>query len=337
MNSVQKQPEDIPSACGKVILLGEHAVVYGTPALACGLPGAVRLRMVRSRENGLRVSVPAWDFRHSVGTHSMVGEALRVLTDALPCFSSFDLVFDADLPMGAGLGSSAALSVACVRTINALMKQGLDDEEVRDLAHRMEKVFHGTPSGLDDTLATFGGLCLFRRDGAWSDHDPEGEVLTHQARRLKHSGLRLVIAESGVPKSTKKMVANVRSFAKRHPGIAQATWTEITDLVSCSVKAIQQQDWPSLAEAMKRNQEILCELNLGVAQFKTMTDVAYEAGAMAAKLTGSGGGGCMVMLAPKKEEHVAEALTQAGFPAWTITLAPQEPGETLSTPNRACP
>ena len=229
------------SACGKVILLGEHAVVYGVPALCGALQGGVEVEAIAGEG---RLLVPEWD----VATPPL-GELLHPPTDAVLSSLSlalraivehsfaavgrtlsfrdlpYDFVARFAIPTGAGLGSSAALSVALVRAVDRAASLGLRESDVDAAAFAAEKVFHGSPSGLDHTVAQRGGFGLFRR----------GQGLTPV---LDTPPLRLCIAHTGKARDTKGRVARVAELTREQPEMTASVFQRIGELVSEAVDAL---------------------------------------------------------------------------------------------------
>ena len=139
-------------ACGKVILFGEHAAVYDHPALAVGIPDGVRAVRVTPTEGEIAIRVEPWDLDADTASRGAVGRGLILLDELVPGDRrGMRAELRATIPPGAGLGSSAALSVALVRSLGRVRRAGLTDQDVHRLAHALEEVFHGQPSGLDDT------------------------------------------------------------------------------------------------------------------------------------------------------------------------------------------
>jgi len=303
-------------AASKVILLGEHAVVYGRPALAVGLCEGLRaVSLVPAAR--LRVVVPAWGLDVDEDGEGVLPEALRALRQHCAGLGAgFVLRVDARLPGAAGLGSSAALSVLAVRALAQVHGRVLSDEAVNDAAHAMERVFHGTPSGIDNTVATFGGVCLFGDPAALRGLAQTGERITARALRLGVPAPRLLIADSAVPRQTRRMVAQVRARLRRAQDDTLERFDRIEAAVRAGVAALEQGDLVALGAAMNHNQQELEGLGLSVEPIDRLLALARAAGSPGAKLTGGGGGGCVVALAGAEPEAILAAWTAAGFVSW---------------------
>ncbi len=306
-------------AHGKVTLFGEHAVVYGHPGLALGIRGAVVARSIVPTEGRIRVSVPAVGIVADQDSPGLVGEALRRLATLLPGDRGCEVEADVSIPMGAGLGSSAAFAVLMVRAMAEIRGLAADDARVRAVAHELEKVFHGHPSGLDDAVATFGGLCLFRKI-PWADEDVPGGVpvrpLAPDALRVPLEVPPLVVGDSGVRRSTADLVARVAGQRVSDPARVDALFATMTACLWRGLDALARADHARLGEAMNACQEALAALSLSCPETDRLVALALGAGALGAKVTGAGGGGCVIALAPGREGEVREALRRGGFGAF---------------------
>jgi mevalonate kinase len=278
-------------ASGKVILLGEHAVVYGEPALAAALDRGCRVHIEAHPEGPFLMLAGK---RFAVGDDNPVAHAFRITLEVTELADARVAVHaDFDLPIGAGLGSSAAFAVALVRALYAHGKRTLTDPALDAAAHEVERLFHGTPSGLDAYLARTGELGLFVR----------GEGLTP----VVGPPFKLVIAASGVKRSTEKQVSRV---ADRHArvGACAHVMKAIGEIARQGARAVEMGDLHALGELMDMNQSLLAALGVSHPALESLIAYAKAEGALGAKLTGAGGGGCVVVLAPGNEARLAKAL-----------------------------
>jgi len=304
---------------GKVILLGEHAVVYDRPALAMGLQQGMAVESLEPVDDEAVVEVREWNLAARESDETDLGRVIRKSLESSGG-RKYRVIVRSSLPRGAGLGSSAALSVLLVKTAASIAGRDLSLGEVRQAAHEMEKLFHGSPSGLDDTLATYGGLCVFKRTG-WSDHDMTGplngcERLSTEAIRLRDHPPTLVLAFSGETRPTKEMVRMVRLRWEQDRDQVEEWFDRIAELTRKGLKALSENFLMDLGEAMVQNHELLARLGLSSAGVDQLVEAAMSHGALGAKLTGGGGGGCVIALAPGDEETVMDAWRSMGFKAW---------------------
>ncbi len=309
-------------AYSKVILFGEHSAVFGHPALAMGLPGGIRVRNLEPLEKGIHLVVQPWGLEATDRSSHQVGRALDMLSQLVPGeLLGMDVRLQSSVPPGAGLGSSAALSVALVKCLASVRGVVLTDDRVRYLAHLLEKIFHGNPSGLDDTVATHGGMCLFVRDGVNDKEYPGTTRLSDQCLQLPLSISGLVLGDTGVKRSTSAMVALVDRQRQLDQARVDGLFSQVDSCLYEGLDAMSRGDWPGLGEAMISNHELLCQLGLSCPEIQDMTDLAMQAGALGVKLTGAGGGGAVVALAPGAEQQVASAWRQAGYFAFSAVSA----------------
>jgi mevalonate kinase len=292
-------------AHGKVILLGEHAVVHGHPALAAALDRGVTVEMVAG-DGALRV--PAWDATFRPGEPAPVARALAELLEetALP-LEGVDLVARLQIPAGAGLGASAALGVAIARAV--LARAGLPDDPGRVAAAAMawETVIHGQPSGIDHAVAARGGVGLFTRAAG-------------MCPVAVPAGLVLVIGDTGRARDTRGRVARVAELLAARPEEVCARFAAIAGAVECGRLALAAGDLPGLAAAMEDDHDELAALEVSTPEIERMRRLAREAGALGAKLTGGGGGGCVIAVAPGREPDVLAAWERAGFRGFTSRI-----------------
>jgi len=320
---MNKKGTDI-QAYGKIILLGEHSVVYDRPALAVGIKGGVILDSIEPAEGPAVLDVPDWDLSCDDTSSEDIGLILRIAKNVVGG-RGFKASFSSRLPVGAGLGSSAALSVALVEAAAHAAGKKVKRNDIRVTAHLMEKVFHGTPSGLDDTLAAYGGLCLFRKDG-WEENpvsqflgasfDSGMEILSPEAVRIDARLPSLVLGHSGEISPTRKMVAMVREKFDEDTEGSESLFDEISELVKTGALAVISGDDAALGNSMLKNHQLLYQLGLSTDKLDAMVDMAVRNGAVGAKLTGGGGGGCAVALAPGREREVASGWKQNGYECW---------------------
>lgn len=274
---------------GKIILFGEHAVVHGCPALAMALPRGALARAQVSDVDRLHVlpfdSHIVLDGRVPEPELSPLYVAFEAaLADAPGGRPRLAVQVELQVPAGAGLGASAALSVAILRAIDAALGRTRPDAEIIEASLRWERVFHGNPSGVDSAMAAAGGVAVFRK----------GEPLVPvPVSRLP----ALVVGHSGSAPSTREMVESVARQLARDPDKVRGIFEAIESIVINGRSALLRGDWKALGQLMVLNQQLLNTLLLSTSRLEAMCQAAIAAGALGAKLTGGGGGGCMIALA----------------------------------------
>ncbi|MGE0867613.1 MAG: mevalonate kinase [Kofleriaceae bacterium] len=274
---------------GKIILLGEHSVVYGYPALAAALDRGVTIAAVPTPAGGsLRIDVPAWNLRNKVDDDCLPARSLAVIADALGVGRpSVSLVGDAQIPAGEGLGSSAALAVAVARALLVHAKLPLDLRVIREAAAASEHLFHHRPSGVDVALATTGGIGVFRRASG--------------LRSFESAPLRVLVGATGAQRSTAEMVERVSASVKAIDDDSRLR--ELGALTDVGTTALVARDLPALGAAMNRAHEVLAGLGVSTDQLDSLCQAARVSGAYGAKLTGAGGGGAVIAIAPREREQ----------------------------------
>jgi len=289
------------AAPGKVILLGEHAVVYGRTALAASIDRYVEVVVTGVGRASQHNTVGA---RHAVPLLAL--ERAAELTGLDP--ASITVTVAADLPAGVGLGSSAALSVALIRALAKFAGQPRSDALVCARAFEIEKIFHGFPSGIDNTVVTYGGLIAFRRE------DFVKPLAT--ARPVP-----LVIALGRAPRETQKAVRGLRDRWERSPALYEPLFDEIDRLVNEAARAIAAGDLPTLGVLMNANHRLLQRLAVSTGELDEMVALARDSGASGAKLTGGGGGGAVICLCDADRERLVQSFTRAGWRAFAADIA----------------
>jgi mevalonate kinase len=293
---------------GKIILLGEHAVVYGYPALAAALDRGVMLAPVPTPAGGsLRLELRGWDVAVTAGDAHPVARSLAAIADALDAGRPpVSLIGDAQLPPGAGLGSSAALAVAVARALLTFAKRPIDAATLTRAAGASETLVHGKPSGVDVALAIAGGVGVFRRATGLI---PLGTV----------PPLRVLVGPSGAPRSTAAMIDRV---AESTGSVADdLRLRELGGLTDAGTAALLAGELPALGAAMNRAHALLADLGVSTPQLDALCEAARAAGAHGAKLTGAGGGGAVIAIAARdREPAVLAAWKQAGVTGFVATV-----------------
>ena len=301
--------ETMGTAAGKVILLGEHAVVYGRHAVALPIADAVTAS-VSASDKGSSISIPQWGLKQAVtDTASGAAEAVQLIFRELAIDNgAYSIDVRSKLPRAMGLGSSAAVAVAIVRALSRFLDLNLDDERVNSIAFACEKLAHGTPSGIDNTIAAIGTPMLFSNAGSMNID----ELALQETPPI-------VIALSSQPGLTFEQVAGVRSRRERSRDHYDAIFDQIDALSLSGAAALQNADYEDLGSLMNICHGLLNAIEVSTPEIESMVNLARSAGAAGAKITGGGGGGSIVALCPGTQNDVANAFAAAGFN--TLSLA----------------
>jgi len=307
------------SGKGKTILFGEHFVVYGLPAIAAGISSETTAEVTRIDEPGWTLD----DDRPAMpGYKNEKADEQEVSINNVIDFTGVDLSkrgihirFAGNLVCASGIGASAASCVALARALDDEFDLGYDDERVNETAYEGEKGYHGTPSGIDNTASTFGGL-------VWYVRDLDGGPPVFNKMKLDKS-VHLVIASTGLTASTKEVVGDVRAKKEEDPDWFEKIEDEYKDVVYQGRDALLNMDLKEVGNLMDRNHELLRQLTVSCRELNDLVEVARKSGALGAKMTGTGRGGNMIAIAQTKEEakKIASVLEDNGAAGvWTTSF-----------------
>ena len=295
------------SAPGKIILFGEHAVVYGRPAIAAPVTGVQATATVTDGRpgSGLVLELPDVGQRLAV-TGDPAGQPLAHLaTLALHALEldpppAWVVTLRSTIPLASGLGSGAAAATAIVAALAGAAGVTLAPDQVSALVYESEKHFHGTPSGVDNTVIAYGQPVWFVRGQA-----PQPFALRHP--------LTLVIADTGIASPTSIAVGDVRRAWQAEPARSEALFDAIGEIVQAARCALEEGDAAELGRLMDRNHQALQALTVSSVELDRLCQAARQGGALGAKLSGGGRGGNMIALVqPEQVEQVTAALLAAG-------------------------
>ncbi len=306
----------VSSAPGKVYLFGEHAVVYGEPAVPCAIERRATVTVESRDDDRLRVnaedlSLDGFTIEYGRGTDDSpdvdVSESLvRAATGYVDASveqvrdatgiadAGFDITIESDIPLGAGLGSSAAVTVAAIDAATRELGVELTSEELADRAYQAElAVQDGEASRADTFCSATGGAVRVEGD---------------DCRAIEAPDLPIVVGFDGGAGDTGKLVAGVRALRKEYD-FAGDTVESIGDIVRQGERALAEGNIEELGKLMNFNHGLLEALGVSSRSLDNMVWAARDAGALGAKLTGAGGGGCIVALDPTDETETALRFT----------------------------
>ena len=297
----------------KAILLGEHSVVYGHPAVA------IPLHDLQMQATATPVSGPS--MLNSLGYHGPMDESGSQFACVVRAFDAarefagcpgqcFEITTHSDFPHERGLGSSAAAAGAVIRAVLDACQRAASADELFALTQLAEQVAHGRPSGLDAAATSSPSPIRFQRG--------EMRFLSQRIGRA-----HLVIADSGVHGSTREAVGGLRQRYEADTAAVGPLIDTLGALTQTAITALGDGDAPALGAAMNQGHAVLRELGLSLPVLDRLTDAARQAGALGAKLTGGGLGGCMIALADSAgtADRIRAALLAAGSPAtWTYQM-----------------
>ena len=298
------------SGFGKVILFGEHFVVHGVPGIVSAID-STNDATVKKTLNGITIK----DERKASKGYAEEKRAqqLESIDRILRAMGierntvSFDILLGGNLPGFSGLGASAASSVAIARAIAEEYEKKFSDERINEIAYEAEKAYAGTPSGIDNTAATFGGLLWFKKNMS-------GGANTIEKLHIRKP-VEIIIGSTGVVANTKAMVEGVAERKRKHPEKYDSLFEQAEALALIGRKALLDFDLKKVGELMNENHRLLQQIEVSHEKLDFLVKLAMEQGAYGAKLTGGGGGGCMVALTPGKDaqEQVAKTVEKEGY------------------------
>jgi mevalonate kinase len=302
-------PAITATAPGKIILLGEHAVVYWRPAIAIPVT-QVRARAIltpnpRGKPGTLHIQAPNIGLEadlDELDPNQPLAAAVRLVLQELEIKRSpaCTLRITSTIPVASGLGSGASVSVALMRALSAFLGKPLEDERVSSLTFEIEKLHHGTPSGIDNTVITYAKPVFFIK----------GEPI--ETLEVAHP-FTLLIGDTGIASPTAAAVGDVRRAWQADPMAYERIFDAIGQIARSGRAAIERGQIDSLGLLMDENQELLKRLEVSSPELERLIEAARGAGAAGAKLSGGGRGGNMIALAAAKEAvKVAQALEEAG-------------------------
>jgi len=291
---------------GKVILFNEHFVVYGVPSIVSAIDRATTATVEPSNGKGWSLD----DRREATPNYKedkleQQKESIERVLKAAGVDSTknpIKITLGGDLVAASGIGASAASCVAIARALSEEFNLRFSDERINGISYEGERAYHGAPSGVDNTAATYGGLIWFVK----------GRPI--EMIKIKKP-VEVVMGNTGVVTDTKAAVAGVRERKEKYPEKYAKIFKEAEDLAYKARKALESYDLKAVGKYMDENHKQLQGIELSCKELDFLVDIARKHGAIGAKLTGGGLGGNMVALTPGRElqEKVARAIEKEGF------------------------
>lgn len=317
-----RQLRAVATAPAKVILTGEHFVVMGKPAIAMAVNLYSRVNVSKREDLAIHVKSSLLKASGSFYSGKYVPEtgpadaskslqpihmvASHLLEKMGLKDQGLQIEINSSIPLAAGLGSSASVSVSVIAALYKLLGLKTSREETRELAFIPERIVHGKPSGIDQTTATYGGVITFSRDKGFEAVNAKRDI-------------PIVIGNTGIVRSTGEQVMKVRSISQERPDEFNEIASRAGEISARAKEAIEKGELGRLGELMNDNHELLRWLGLSNTKLEELISTAKSTGALGAKLTGAGGGGCMIALVePGEEDRVADAIAKSGGEPFTV-------------------
>jgi len=308
------------SAPAKMILFGEHFVVYGEPAIVLAINKRAYAQARPRKDDKIHINSQNLKASGFFEGHQFTAEKggkeaekklqpintiVQKILDKSSEKTGIDVTIKSSIPVAVGLGSSAAVAVSAAAAVSQLLNVPLSKSEIFQLAYEAEQFVHGTPSGIDPAISTYGGALLFQKNRGFEPLRIDADI-------------PLVIGNTGVQRSTGKLVALVRERRDRYPTIMDPVIKAGGEIARRALEALKEGNIATIGELMNINQALLSAVGVSSEPLEKLIQAAKHAGAYGAKLTGGGGGGCMIALTSRnKLEQVANAIKNAGGQAFT--------------------
>ena len=225
-----------------------------------------------------------------------------------------EITFSGNLFAASGVGASAAQATSLARAINDSFTLMLDDEKINEAAYEGEKAYHGTPSGIDNTASTYGGLIWFVKNLKGGKNVIE---IPQSAKKMP-----LVIGNTGITASTVEVVADVRKLKDANPLRFEKIFSEYHSLAIDAKVALLEGDAIRIGKLMNQNHKLLQDITVSSEINDELVEIALDNGALGAKMTGTGRGGLVIALAKNEEiqEKISKAINIEGYETWKTMI-----------------
>jgi mevalonate kinase len=311
------------SAPGKMILFGEHSVVYRGPAVVLAIDRRANVYARKRDDSKIYIDADnlgfsgyfdgdeytpvrgqAWRGRNLGALNISVRKTLEYLGVE----GGASIKVRSMIPIAVGLGSSAAICVATVAAIERLYDGGLKQEEISKIAFEGETIIHGRPSGVDNNVSTFGGVMSYDREEGIKRHELSID-------------LPFIIGNTRKKRSTKKMVEGVAALKKRNPTVMDEVIDSMSEISRKGLEALMANDPYQIGDLMNLNHGLLAGIGVSTMKLEILIHTARRNGALGAKLTGAGGGGCMIALAEEPDlSEIERAIRRRKSDSYRVTL-----------------
>jgi mevalonate kinase len=293
---------------GKTILFNEHFVVYGVPAIvsAIGKYTIAKVEEINSsgwKLNDNRKATPRYKedkIDQQKDSINRILKKMKIDTNG----KGIEITLEGNLYCASGIGASAASCVAIARAIDEHFNMELTDEQINDIAYEGEKGYHGTPSGIDNTASTFGGLIWFQK----------GDEVVMEKMSIQNP-IKIVIGNTGKVANTTAAVAGVRQRKDQFPDKYQRIFNRAENIAYLAKDALIDEDYNELGKLMNENHKLLQQIEVSSRELDFLVKLSRDQGALGAKLTGGGLGGNMIALTPGRDlqDDVVNAIEKEGF------------------------
>ncbi|MDQ4073918.1 MAG: mevalonate kinase [Thermoproteota archaeon] len=306
---------------GKTILFGEHFVVYGYPSIVAAINKKFTASMTFGNSTIRKIKITSsFGFTaeivkstinistRSSFSYDVIKKVADILDSILRCNVntiyddsqrlSLDLHLSSDIPIGGGLGSSSALCVALAGAINYYCYKKIDKDSICRKSIDAEKVINKDTSGADCSICTYGGFGIYDKKNGFRRSSFEGNDLS------------LLIIDTGIPHNTFEMVDKVRKIKNNNARLFNDLACRYQEVFNLALKSLQDKDNEKMGNLMDENHLLLRKLGVSTPLIDKIVDTCNSCSSLGTKITGAGGGGCVISLIDKREHLLTEKLLQ---------------------------
>ncbi|XOB41204.1 MAG: mevalonate kinase [Candidatus Nealsonbacteria bacterium] len=297
------------SAPGKLMLFGEHAVIYNKPCIVASVEHRISVSIEKRNDNNLILDAPELNIENKnisdlEKTHlkkvSFILTAIRNFFKKYDVKSGLDIKTKSEFSDKIGLGSSSAVVVAAIKGLSELFKIKMNEKEIFNLSYKTVLDVQGLGSGFDVAAAVYGGILFFKTGG---------EII----KPIDIKSIPLVIGYTGIKADTPTLVKMVSEKKSKDPDKINNIFNEIENIVNLARNELKTENWKQVGKLMNLNQDFLRKLDVSSKELEGLIKAALDAGAYGAKLSGAGGGDCMIAITSKENFHnVEKAIEKTG-------------------------
>jgi len=313
------------SAPAKIILFGEHFVVYNQPVILASINKRLKIECKIEVESNKAINLETNNFGKRIYPLSIIENSNQNIVNEFfypiiyilrkmvyhntePYGITIKII--SEIPYGVGLGSSAALCVAGVAAISRLYKRLKNKDEILDIAIETERILHKKSSGADCVVSTYGGLLYYHKDS--------------NVKTLRFSNLSFIIINTGLKHSTGDLVSLVNRFRKNNLREFNDISNQYSRICGRAIKALEEGDLLSIGKLMNENQILLEKIGVSTPEVNKIINLSIKYGAIGSKLTGAGGGGCVLSLIhPSDKDYFVSKMEKNGYECFPVSIDDQ--------------
>lgn len=294
-------------APGKIILFGEHTVVYKKPAIAVAIDRGVNVELIPRNDDNITVKLDLIDYykksqlvnkklNYKIDSQKkMITDYIYEVINLFEFEKGFDLTVDIEMYLGAGLGSSAAVTVSTLKAVSLYVNKQIDKKTIAQTAREIEIKIQGAASPIDTSMSTYGGIIFI----------DENSKLNRIDFNMK---LPLIVSNCEISGNTGKLVESVRLKYEKYPTIVGNIFKAMEQIAIDAKVALEEGNSELIGDLMNINQGLLDAIGVNTTELSDMVYKAREYGAKGSKLTGSGGGGCIIAYTPENSDEIYKQL-----------------------------